>query len=180
MLVLAVPVLFAVAIGIARGGWPELRIRWWPLAVIALAVQVPLYALPIGDSRLRDFIGPLGTVVTTALVLVVVLRNATGHLRLATLVVASGIALNLMAIAANGGFMPRDEARAPRAFSHPVAAISNTAPATSETRLAWLGDTLAQPSWFPQADLISPGDVLLSLGAAGWLLTASRPRSVAE
>src|SRR5690242_1751914 len=101
MLLLATPVLFAAAIGFARGGWPELRIHWWPIAVIALALQVPLYALPIGDSPLRDFIGPVGTVITTALILVVVLRNATGNLRLATLLVASGVALNLLVIVAN-------------------------------------------------------------------------------
>lgn len=174
MLLLAAPVLVAAAIGFARGGWPELRVRWWPVAVIGLAIQVPLYTLPIGNSPFRDFIGPVGTVITTGLILVVVLRNATGNVRLAALIVAGGVALNLLVIAANGGFMPRDEARAPRSTTHPASAISNTIAANSDTRLAWLGDTLAQPAWLPQADLISPGDVLLSLGAAAWLLAASR------
>lgn len=178
MLLLAAPVLFAAAVGAARGGWPELRIHWWPIAVIALAIQVPLYTLPIGDAPLRDFIGAVGTVITTALILVVVLRNAAGNLRLATLVVASGVALNLLVIVANGGFMPRDQAHAPRSINHPASAISNTIAANSETRLAWLGDTLPQPAWLPQADLISPGDVLLSLGAAAWLLAASSRRTV--
>ena len=182
MLLLAVPVLFAAAIGFARGGWPELRVYWWQLAVAALVIQIPLYAAPLGDLVPREVIGPAGTVITTALVLVMLLRNATGHLRLATLIVASGVALNLLVIVANGGFMPRDEARAPRAINHPASAMTNTVPESSDTRLAWLGDTLAQPGWLPQADLISPGDVLLSLGAAAWLLAASRrrPTTVAE
>ena len=178
MFLLAAPVLFAAAIGLARGGWPELRIHWWPIALIALAIQVPLYTLPIGDSPFRDVVGPAGTIITTALILLVLLRNATGNVRLATLAVASGVALNLLVIVANGGFMPRDEARAPRAITHPPSAINNTTAANSDTRLAWLGDTLAQPAWLPQADLISPGDVLLSLGAAAWLLAATRRRTV--
>jgi uncharacterized protein DUF5317 len=171
---LAAPVVCALALGIVRGGSFDLRVRWFPLALVALAVQIPLYTAPLGDWL--PLIGPLTTIATTALILLVVLRNATGRTRLASLIAASGVALNLLVISVNGGFMPRAEALAPRAISHPDGAFSNTAPADSGTRLAWLGDTLAQPAWLPMANLVSPGDVLLSLGAAAWVLAATRRR----
>jgi hypothetical protein len=166
-----------LAVGIVRGGWFDLRVRWWPLALVALAIQIPLYSAPLDDWPMGAAIGPLTTIVTTALILVVLLRNATGRARAASLAAASGVALNLLVITANGGFMPRAEALAPRPVSHPSGALSNTAPADAETRLAWLGDTLAQPAWLPMANLVSPGDVLLSLGAAAWVLAAWRRRA---
>jgi hypothetical protein len=43
-------------------------------------------------------------------------------------------------------------------------------------RLTWLGDVIPQPGWLPQANLISVGDVLLSLGAAGCAFAITRGR----
>jgi uncharacterized protein DUF5317 len=182
MLCLAAPVVVAFAFSVGRGRslavLSQVHIRWWPLALVGLAVQIPLYSLPLGDRLLGSGVGPLATVTTTALVLVLLLRNASGQSRVACLIAATGVALNLLVIVANGGFMPRADELAPRSLAGPAAsgALSNTVAADSATRLALLGDTIAQPAWLPLANLISPGDVLLSLGAAAWVLSATRPR----
>ena len=82
-----------------------LRIRWAPLAVAGLLTQVVLFFGPVAER-----IGDLGMPVyvgSTALVLAVVLRN----LRLPGLVlVAAGALSNMLAIVANGGFMPASAA----------------------------------------------------------------------
>jgi Family of unknown function (DUF5317) len=180
MVGLAAPAILAFVLSLALGGsttdLSQLRIRWWPLALLALAIQIPLYSAPIGHWVPVGVVGPLATIATTALVLVLLVRNASGKTRIACLVAAAGVALNLTAIALNGGYMPRADELAPRPLSRDTSAtsVSNTAPATSETRLAWLGDTIAQPAWLPLANLVSPGDVLLAFGAAGWVLAATR------
>ena len=48
------------------------------------------------------------------------------------------------------------------------------------THLAWLGDTILEPSWLPLANVVSIGDLLLSTGLAWWafrVTTASHPGS---
>ncbi|TME22728.1 MAG: hypothetical protein E6I75_29945 [Chloroflexi bacterium] len=64
----------------------------------------------------------------------------------------------------------------------PDLVATNTAPMGSATRLAWLSDWIAQPSWLPMANLVSIGDLLLSAGAAWWafVVTLGRRRDVAE
>jgi hypothetical protein len=124
-------------------------------------------------------IGAASGIITTALVLLMVLRNATGPVRWACLLAGLGIALNLTVIVANGGWMPRVDAVA----AHPIdrgdqaSALNNTTPMAADTRLWWLGDTIAQPDWLPMANVVSPGDLLLSLGAAGWIFQVTRRRS---
>ena len=82
-----------------------LRIRWAPLALAGLLIQVVLFFGPVAER-----IGDLGMPIylgSTVLVLAVVLRN----LRLPGLVlVAAGALSNLLAIVANGGYMPASAA----------------------------------------------------------------------
>lgn len=173
MFALAAPALLALGIRLASGGslseLSRLRIRWWPLAVLALVIQIPLYTMPLPAGNL---VVPLATIATTAIVLVMLLRNAAGPTRVACIIAAAGVALNLTVIVANGGFMPRAGALAPRPLNGPAEAgvVSNTVPMTADTRLAWLGDTIPEPAWLPAPNLVSLGDLLLSLGAAAWVL----------
>jgi Family of unknown function (DUF5317) len=177
---LAVPVLLALGIALMRGGslapLTQQRIHWWPLALVALGIQIPLYSLPLGEWLPATLIGPLATLATTGLVLTMLLRNATGSVRVACLIAAAGVALNLTAMALNGGVMPRRDDLSPRPLDRAALAstINNTAPSLTSTRLPWLGDTLAQPTWLPFANVVSPGDILLSLGAAAWAYQISR------
>jgi hypothetical protein len=182
---LAAPAILALGLSLALGGsttdLSQLRVRWWPLALLALAIQIPLYSAPVGEWLPVGVVGPLATIGTTALVLILLIRNATGKTRLACLVAAAGVALNLTAMVLNGGYMPRADELAPRALTRDTSTVSinNTAPATSATRFAWLGDTIAQPAWVPLANLVSPGDLLLSLGAGVWVFAATRRAALA-
>jgi len=179
MLGLLAPVLSAVLAALALGGsldrWSRLRVRWWPLALIALGVQVPLYSPPFDSWPVVVAFGSALGVITTALILALLVRNATGSARLACLLAALGVALNLTVMVANGGRMPRFQPVAPRLSADGQVRVSNTAPVVADTRLAWLGDSIDQPAWLPLANVVSPGDLLLSLGAAWWVFAATRP-----
>lgn len=193
MIGLVAPLLLATAAALARGGsldaWAEQRVRWWPLVLVALGVQLPLYSPPFDAWPLVVAAGPLLGVVTMALVVVVLLRNAAGPVRPACLLAALGITLNLAVMAANGGWMPRAEELVSllgdggiRAAGQPDLIATNTAPMDSGTRLAWLADWIAQPAWLPMANLVSIGDLLLSAGAAWWafVVTLGPRRGIPE
>lgn len=168
--------LYALILGICTG-WllggrignlSSLRIRWAPLALVGLLLQVALFSSPLGDRV--GSLGPPLYVASSALVLVVVLRN----LRIPAMpLVAAGAALNLLAIAANGGFMPA----APGALSalgkvvH--AGYSNSA-LMAEPRLAPLTDIFAMPRIVPFANIFSVGDVLIGVGVAAVVALAMR------
>jgi hypothetical protein len=159
--------------------WARARLRWSSLALVALGVQLPLYSAPFNTWGPVVAIGAGAGIATTALVLLVVLGNARGPLRLAGGLAALGIVLNLTVMLANGGWMPRADAIGPRAVQRAAddaAAVNNTTPMSTDTRLAWLGDVIAQPAWLPMANLVSLGDLLLALGAAGCAFAITRGR----
>jgi len=183
MIGLLAPAALALVIGLALRrslvGFGARPIRWWPLAVVALGVQIPLYTPPFNAWPAVVEVGVAGTIVTTGLVLAMLLRNAVAPLQGSCLVASLGVALNLAVMIANGGWMPRADELAPRDLPRFASdeSVSNTAPMTSETHLPWLGDTIAQPAWIPLANLVSPGDVLLSAGAAWWAFGLTRRRA---
>ena len=101
----AIPI--GVLIGLVSGGrldrLSELRLRWVPIMLLGLAVQIALFSDPVG-SVVRDA-GPASYVASTAAVFIAVLRNlATPGIWL----IAVGAGCNLAAIVANGGSMPAD------------------------------------------------------------------------
>ncbi len=168
-------ILYAIPIGIIVGyllggrleGLNRLRFRWAPLALLGLAVQVALFSDPlaevVGDG------GPPIYVASTAAVLVAVLRN----LKMPGIaIVALGACSNLVAIAANGGYMPAD----PDA----LASIGGVAPGYSNSSVVAdpafgpLTDLFAIPVWVPFANVFSVGDVLIGLGVAVTVVVALR------
>lgn len=190
MVGLVVPVLIAVCAAIVLGGslerWAAQRIRWWPLAACALGIQLPLYSPPFNGWPAVASAAAVVGIVTMGLALVVVVRNAVGPIRAACLLAALGIALNLGAMLANGGEMPRAEELAVllgdggvhREMNEVSPSASNTAPMTSQSRLVWLADVIPEPAWFPRANLVSVGDLLLTLGATWWTFVVTLgPRS---
>ena len=160
-------ILYAIPVGIIAGyllgGRLErlgtIRFRWAPLALLGLAVQVALFTEPLASSVGEA--GPPIYVASTALVLVAVLRNLDIP---GVAIVALGAAANLLAIVANGGFMPAD----PDA----LAAIGGIAPGYSNSSvvadpaLGALTDIFAIPAWIPFANVFSVGDVLIGIGVA--------------
>ena len=167
----AIPI--GMVVGLVLGGkldrLAELRLRWAPLAVAGLLVQVALFADPVsaavGDAA------PAVYVASTAVVLVAVLRDV----RLPGIaIIAVGAAGNLAAILANGGYMPADPAA--------LASVVRVSPGYSnsvvvpEPALRSLTDLYALPAAFPFANVFSVGDVLIGIGVAAVIVVAMRAR----
>lgn len=134
-----------------RGDWRnlrELRIAWWPVAVLALGVRLVglLVGLPVWAH-------------VTAIVLVAAVAARNRRLAGATLV-ALGSSLNAIVILLNGS-MPFD---ATAAAAVGAATLENDAlhqPLGPHTRLPWLGDVL--PLGLFRA-VYSVGDVIIAVG----------------
>ncbi len=122
---------------------------------------------------------------------VVCLRNALLQepARAAFCLAALGILLNILVVTANGGYMPQSpEARLtargiPLVAEGAPARLLNVAPMTPSSCLTVLADIIAQPRWLPTANVISIGDVLLSVALAWWgfqMLASARPARIRE
>jgi hypothetical protein len=168
--------LYAVALGLLLGfavrgrpsGLASLDFRWAPLAIAGFLVQIALFAEPISD-RVGD-LGPVIYVASTATVLIAVLRNT----RIAGLpLVALGAASNLLAIVANGGYMPANPAAAAAAGRHVASTYSNSAIVDTAV-LAPLTDIFALPRWLPFSNVFSIGDVLIAIGIATAIVVSMR------
>ena len=170
-------ILYALPIGIALGlllggsidGLSELRLRWAPLAVLGLIVQVALFWEPVsaavGDAA------PAIYVASSAAVLVAVLRDI--HIPGMALI-AIGATSNLAAVLANGGYMPADPAA--------LASVVDLTPGYSNSIvvadpvLRPLTDLYALPAVLPFANVFSVGDVLIGVGLTAVIALAVRGR----
>lgn len=168
-------ILYAIPIGIVIGfllggrldRLSRVRLRWLPLALIGLAIQVVLFAdaigNPFGDAT------PAVYVASNLVVLAAVLRN----IRVPGMaVVAIGAACNLAAIVANGGYMPAD----PQALASAGLDIAGRANSVvvADPALPFLTDIFAIPAWVPAANVFSVGDILLGIGVAVTIALAMR------
>jgi hypothetical protein len=168
--------LYAIVIGLAVGfllggrpsGLATLQFRWAPLAIAGLAVQILLFSGPISD-RVGD-LGPVVYIASTLMVLVVVVRN----IRIAGMpLVALGAASNLVAIIANGGYMP-DSPGAAAAAGHVEATTYSNSAIVENAVLAPLTDIFAMPAWMPFSNVFSIGDLLIGVGVAIAIVVAMR------
>jgi hypothetical protein len=156
-------VVAGLVIGLLTGGSAtrlgELRFRWAPLIVLGMAAQVLLFSTPVGDAS--GGAAPVAYVASNVAVLAVVFRNlAIPGLGL----VLVGGSSNLLAVVANGGYMPAGAAA--------VAALDRSRPeGYSNSRVADavilgpLTDLFAMPGWVPLANVFSVGDVLIGIGS---------------
>lgn len=78
-------------------------------------------------------------------------------------VVALGMALNLVAVLANGGSMPALPGAIEGAGMRYD--IQNNSVATARPNLPWLVDRWPAPDWVPLANVFSVGDVAIAVGA---------------
>lgn len=159
-------ILYGVAIGLLVGllGGGRLErlgnvaVRWWPLAIAGLVVQLVLFS-PLGDG-FPPAVPPLLYIVSTAAVFAVVIRNV----RLPGLpLIALGAGLNLAATVANGGYMPADPNALVAAGRASETGNSNSI-VIPHPVLGPLTDIFAIPAGVPLANVFSIGDVLIGIG----------------
>lgn len=172
-------VLYAVLAGLLvgrlsggrLGNLGSLRIRWAPAALVGLAIQLVLFSEP--GAALAGPAAPGVYVASSALVFVVVLANlAVPGLPL----VALGAASNLVAIVANGGYMPADPAAVAALGGRESSGYSNSI--VLEDPALWpLTDIFAVPAWLPLANVFSIGDVAIAVGIAVAIAIGMRPRA---
>jgi hypothetical protein len=173
-------ILYAIPIGIVAGylagGRLEhlgaLRLRWAPLALLGLAIQVLIFSDPV--SGLVGDAGPVVYVASTVIVLLAVLRNVAIP---GVALIAIGAACNLAAIVANGGWMPAD-ANALASVGGLPAGASNSI-VVADPALRPLTDVFVLPTALPLANVFSVGDVLIGVGIAATIALAMRARSTA-
>lgn len=168
--------LWAIPIGITLGlvaggrldGLAALRLRWAWLAVAGLLVQVVLFS-ETGDM-LAGAAGPAIYVGSTLAVFVAVARN----LRIMGMpLVALGSLSNLLAISANGGFMPADPAALHAAGLDGPGTHTNSI-VLEDPAFEPLTDIFAIPASLPLANVFSVGDVLLGIGIVVVIVAAMR------
>jgi hypothetical protein len=172
--------LYAIAAGLVVGrlsggrldALATVRFRAWPIALGGLLFQLVLFSAPVA-ARVGDA-GPLLYVVSSAAVFAALLLN----LRLPGFpLLALGAGANLLAIVANGGYMPS----APEAWAAlngvsevPTDDYTNSALIDATTRFPALGDIFVFPRPLPMANVFSIGDVLIAVGAAWFVVSRMR------
>ncbi|MBI3965750.1 MAG: DUF5317 family protein [Chloroflexi bacterium] len=198
-MLLLVIVALACVWALARGGslrqLGELRLRYWWLATVAVVVQWLVVAFTRPGDSFQVQLGAVGLLVTHALVLVVVWQN--WHhwpMRL----IGLGFLLNLVVMAANGGYMPvspetvarvrPDQAQALPAVGERLSRTKDVLLPREQTRLWYLADALVvehppisaifgrgsagdQPS---NGTFFSVGDVFIAAGVFLLIQVASR------
>ena len=160
---LASAVALGLLAGFARGGsfarLGTLRIAWWPLLAVAVALRVAAGLL--GDLALLAYFITFGGIIAVALAN----RSLPG-----TWLIAAGAALNLIAVAANGAMPVSAEAIAAVGGAFPRDPLHTTLDASS--RLPFLTDVIPFPV---VRTAYSVGDVLIAAGGA-WLSFAAVTR----
>jgi len=168
-------ILYAIPIGIGVGyllggrldRLGDLRLRWVPVILLGLAVQVAIFSDQVG--RAVGDAGPALYVGSTAAVFVAVLRNVAIP---GVAVIAVGAGCNLAAIVANGGWMPADPA-ALESIGGLATGYTNSV-VVAEPALRPLTDLFALPAWLPMDNVFSIGDVLIGIGVAATIALAMR------
>jgi hypothetical protein len=142
------------------GALADLRVeRAWALSV-ALVIQIAVMSVwPEGDRAVRAG----AHLVSYGLILLFLAANR----RLPGLwLVALGTALNLAAIAANGGVMPAAEPALEAAGLLSAEGRFANSARVADAHLSFLGDVFAWPAPLPLANVFSVGDVAIVVGAA--------------
>jgi hypothetical protein len=167
-------ILYAVLIGLVLGlllhgrpaGLAAIKLRWQWVMVGGLVVQVALFS-----DQVTSWVGAAGPpiyVVSTALVVIAVLRNLDV---VGMPIVAYGALCNLVAIIANGGFMPASPSALASLGKFVPTAYSNSS-VVAAPEFAAFTDQFALPHWLPFANVFSFGDVVIGIGVAFVIVAA--------
>ena len=166
--------LAGLIVGALTGGSPtrlgDLRLAWAPLIAVGMGMQVLLFSTPLGDGL--GPAAPIVYVVSNLAVLAAVWRN---RLVPGLPLVFVGGAANLVAICANGGYMPVSPDALAALGRGARDGYTNSRPL--EGVILWpLTDLFAMPTWLPMANIFSVGDVLIGVGAAMAVVAAMHGR----
>ncbi len=172
---LSLSVLVGLALGLACGGRisrvAELRLRGIWLIAAAFALQVAAFPF-------RFLPWTTGEGAAKALWLAsycLLLAAGVANLRLRGVPpVMLGMLANVTAILANGGRMPVLPGAMREAGND--YAVSQNSVALDHPHLSWLVDRWAIPDWLPLANAFSVGDIVIALGAATIVFSATGAR----
>ena len=177
-------VALALALGGSFAGWRRACVQWWPAAVGAFGLEFLLFSPALNQQPWALVVGAPIWVAARMVLLGVLLRNVatTRQARLAWSIAAVGVGLNTLVIVLNDGHMPESASAAVAVWGPASAAggfaaerLDNVSRLDAASSLGWLSDTLPEPTWLPRPNVVSPGDLLLSVGMAGWLFRLTRP-----
>lgn len=157
-------VVIGLLIGAVSGGSAArlggLRLRWGHVAMLGMVAQLLLFSSPLGEAL--GSLAPAVYMITNGVVLAAVARNL--PIPGLPLVLIGGGA-NLLAMVANGGYMPVSRAAA-EAMGHVSSTGYSNSALLEHVQLAPLTDIFAMPAWLPAANVFSVGDVLIFVGVA--------------
>jgi hypothetical protein len=137
----------------------EIKFRWVPLAVAALAIQVLVITV---WPRMPHGLAVGAHLATYAMLGAVVWVNRAVP---GMVVIALGAGANALAIAVNDGTLPASAHALAAAGIKPRVGFQNSG-VIVHPHLAWLGDIMVTPSWLPLRNMMSIGDLVLLAGAA--------------
>jgi hypothetical protein len=160
-------IVLGFLIGGRLGGLAQVRLHWIGLALAGLIFQLVLFT-PFGGDLVGSWL-PLAYVVSTLAVFIAVLRNLGIP---GVWIIALGAGSNLVAIIANGGYMPADPA-AVAASGITIHDVTNSV-VLADPVLRPLTDIFAIPAGVPMANVFSVGDILIGIGVALTIALAMR------
>jgi hypothetical protein len=171
-------VIAGLVVGAVTGGslsrLGDLRFRWAPLIALGMVGQLLLFSTSLGN--LLGDAAPAAYIASNVVVLLAVWRNlAIPGLAL----VLVGGAANLIAIVANGGYMPVSPEAVAAMGRLPKEGYSNSR-LLEGVVLGPLTDIFAMPTWIPLANVFSIGDALIGIGAAIAVVAAMHGRGPLE
>jgi hypothetical protein len=180
--VLVAAIVISLLIGFLTGGSlksvSQFRIRYLPLAIAAVVIQVLIFSPILGTREFIHDIGPYIHIATLLMTMFVMAKNF--HIP-GMPVVLLGALLNAIVIIANGGFMPSPESALEDAGLLENAqsgnrVLSNSTVADDDTRLRFLGDVISVPEGIPLANVYSIGDLVLAVGVGIAIVTVMHRR----
>ena len=170
----AVTILIAVlVVVVTKGSFHELgaiqfRALW--LLLVALGVQVVLEFVEFPADRIDD----LGLAILLASYVLIFAFCYVNRHRRGMVVIGLGVALNVLAIALNGGMPTKDDVkeRAGREVHVPIECTVKHKPRESGDALPFLGDVITAPGVPNQQ--FSVGDIVIGIGVVDLCFAASR------
>ena len=169
------PIALALPIALLCGGRLDrissLRLRGLWLFFLAFGIQVVAFPFAFLPWTTGEDAAKVLWLVSYGCLLVAAVLN---RRILGAQVVALGMALNLVAILANGGRMPATP-EAMEAAGLSFAAKHNSV-AAAEPNVPWLVDRFAAPDWVPLTNVLSVGDVVIAVGAVMLVFAATGAR----